>query len=301
MEPANRPATLCGDGSSRGSRVLAGRFVAICSWMSLAVCVGAWILLRAGDLWGPATALMFGPRWLLVLPPLFLIPLAAKYRRRSLAPLLLTVILVVGPVMGFRIPWSRLVSGSPPGPRLRVLTCNIHAAKVDPARLDGLISELRPDVVALQLWRDSAHSDVLDAREWHVHRIPGLFLASRYPILRTELLGIDSDGTDGSVMRYELKMASGVVNIFSLHLATPREGLEALAHRSWSGMAELDAGSALRREQSERLAAKAANATGPILLVGDFNTPPESADFSPRLVALYRCVRRGRLGLGLYV
>jgi vancomycin resistance protein VanJ len=279
VQPSGGPDIPLSNVPNRAWRGYAARFIAVCSWLSLALVAGVWGLIHAGDLCGPATAIMFGPRWLLVLPPTLLIPAAAILRRRSLGPLLLAILLVVGPVMGFCVAWSRLRPSSTPGLRLRVLTCNMHDAKVDPAPLDHLLIEARPDIVALQLWRDPARSGVLRSDEWHVHRDPELFLASRFPIRRAERLGTNSVGEDGSVTQYELETRGGVLTVFSLHFATPRGGLQDVAHGAWSGMAELDAGSALRRQQSERLAREASRAAGPVLLLGDFNTPPESAIF----------------------
>src|SRR5205823_5303508 len=83
------------------------------------------------------------------------------------------------------------------GPRLRVLGCNMHYAKVDPGPLDRLVEEARPDVVAVQEWRDSARSEVFLGDGWHTHRVRGLFLASRHPIRRADRLGDDSTGERG--------------------------------------------------------------------------------------------------------
>jgi endonuclease/exonuclease/phosphatase (EEP) superfamily protein YafD len=253
--------------------------VAVAGWLYLAAVLGAWALLRAGDLWGPATLLMFSPRWVLALPPLVLAPAAAAVRRRALGPVILGLVLALGPVMGFCVPWGRLGPDPGPGFRFRVLTCNMHHVRVDPAPLDRLVVETWPDVVALQEWRDSARSDVLARADWHVHRVQGLCLASRHPVRRAEWLGADSLGERGSVARYEIDTPAGLVTVFNLHLATPRFGLMGVAREGWDGLADLRANSARRREQSEYVAREAERAAGPVVVVGDFNTPPESALF----------------------
>jgi len=252
--------------------------VAVCAWLSLVLILGLWALLQAADLWWPATLLMFSPRWLLLLPLAPLALLAAALRRRSLGPLLLTALLVLGPVMGFCVPWQRL-GPAPQGTHLRLLTCNLHYREADPGALDRLLAEARPDVVALQEWRGRRRPDPFAGGPWHVHRARGLFLASRYPIVRAERCGADSTGEKGSVMRYELDTPAGLVTLFSVHLATPRQGLLAALQETGAAPAELEAGSALRRRQSENLAQEADRVTGPVLLVGDFNTPPQSALF----------------------
>ena len=101
--------------------------VAACSWLYLFTVLGLWALLAAADLWWPATLFLFSPRWLLALPPVLLLPAAAALRRRALLPVLGGLLLVLGPVMGFSIPWRR--SCCRPSPRQNTsasLTCNMH-------------------------------------------------------------------------------------------------------------------------------------------------------------------------------
>src|SRR5205085_2784431 len=138
--------------------------------------------------------------------------------------------------------------------RLRLLTCNMHYRDADPAALDRLLAEAHPDIVALQEWPGPGRPDPFAGGQWHVHRVKGLFLASRYPILRAERLGTDSTGERGSVMRYELDSPVGLLTLFSLHLASPRLGLQTAVQETGKAPAELEAGSELRRRQSANLA-----------------------------------------------
>lgn len=261
----------------RGWRSRVCTLVAVGSFFYLAVVLALGGLLYAGDLWWPATLLMFSPRWLLTLPLALLLPAAALLRRRSLVPLLAAFVLAF-PVTGFRIPWRSPWSRAPDGTRLRLLTCNMHYRSPDPAAFDQLLAEAAPDVVAVQEWPGWQRSRVL-ADGWHVRRTPGLFLASRFPIRLATDLGRDSMGGKGSVMRYELETPAGLVTLFSLHLASPRDGLSEVIRDNDRGATELQAGSELRWEQSANVARAAAAVSGPLLLVGDFNTPPESAIF----------------------
>src|SRR5262245_33989987 len=89
---------------------------------------------------------MFGPRWVLGLLPVLLLPLALVFRRRALWPVVPALLVVAGPVTGFCVPWERLGSDPPAGPRLRVLTCNMHFAKVDQTPLDRLVGETQPEI-----------------------------------------------------------------------------------------------------------------------------------------------------------
>jgi vancomycin resistance protein VanJ len=255
------------------------RFLAIGGWVILAVTIAGWSLLRAGDLWAPATLAMFAPLRFAILPSVVLIVAAAVFHRRALRTLVPAFLLTAGPVVGFCVPWDRLRSDPTTGPRIRVLTCNMHYATVPTDPLDRLIDETAPDVVALQEWSEKSRSEILDGREWHVHRESGHFLASRHPIRAADRLGAKSTGDHGSVLRYELETPAGVVTLFSIHLASPRTGLGEVAAGDTLGLDQVVANSELRWTQSRNLAAEAGLVRGPVLLVGDLNTPPHSAIF----------------------
>jgi vancomycin resistance protein VanJ len=278
MEPP-RPAAV-GEApppARRGRRLRA--FVAVCSWLYLAAVVGLWLLLLEADLWWPATLLQFSPRWAAALPLALLLPAALLLRRRSLVPLLGGGLVVAWPLMGFNVPWGRLLGEAPQGKKVRVMTCNMHYYRTDPRLLDDLVAGEQPDVVALQEWDERNRSALLATPDWYVHRESGQFLASRFPIRGPTRLGKDSESPKGSVARCELETPAGVVTLFSVHLTSPRQGLYEVIHDRTRGAAEVQASSDLRWDQSDFLAHEAANLRGPLLLVGDFNTPPESVLF----------------------
>jgi vancomycin resistance protein VanJ len=248
-------------------------------WLSLILTLSVWAILLSADLWAPSAPLLFGHRWLFALPPALLLPVALALRRRALWPLVPALMIAVGPVSGCSVPWAHLGAERTAGQRLRVLTCNMHYAKVHSGPLDWLVKQTRPDVIALQEWRDSARSKALLEPGWHHHREPGLFLASRHPIRRADRLGDNSSGEQGSVMRYELDTPGGTVTVFNVHFATPRKALGTLAALDQRGLDEARANSELRFRQSRFVAGESGRVAGPVLVVGDFNTPPESAIF----------------------
>jgi vancomycin resistance protein VanJ len=256
-----------------------GIFVSVCCWFYLLLVLGLWALLREADRWWPATFLMFSPRGLFLFPLALLYPAALALRRRAVRVLLLGTVVAAGPLMGLCVPWQTLWSTPPRGPSVRVLTCNMHYKDQDKDRLDLLINEVNPDIVALQEWSRTGRSALLQAPEWHMQRLPGLCLASRRPIRRAERLGTDSMDDKGSVMRYEVDTPAGPVTFFNLHFATPREDLHGVLHDQPSGAADLDANSATRALQSAHVAGLALDCVGPVLIAGDFNTPPESVLF----------------------
>ena len=230
--------------------------------------------------------LMFSPRWTIALPLLLLIPVAIRWRSRlNYRVLALSVVVVGGPVTGFNIPGKKIAGTPPAGKPFRVMTINMHYSRLDPTELESLIAGERPDVVAIQEWPGSAKSSWASAADWHVHDTHGLFLASRHPIQQVVELGDNSMGGQASAARYELDTPFGLVHVISMHTASSRKGISDTMHDYQKGPTELRANSALRREQAVYLAGKAAACTGPVLVVGDMNTPPESSIFRVRSAA----------------
>jgi endonuclease/exonuclease/phosphatase (EEP) superfamily protein YafD len=248
----------------------------LCAWLYLIVAVAGWGLLFAGDLWWPATFFLLAPRWMLTLPVLLLLPVAAWWRRRSVLIVLVAGVFMLVAVSGFSIPWRSLIHAAPPGPRLRVLTCNMHYDGAHGPRLDALITQVRPDIVALQEWVEDAPLTAVAGAGWMVARTDHNYVASRYPIRRWWELGHDSEAPEGAVLHCDIDTDAGLVHFFSLHLLSPRHGVyEALRDLEGFGRAEEE--TELRWRQSEFVASDAADLSDPIVLVGDFNTAPESA------------------------
>ncbi len=180
--------------------------------------------------------------------------------------------------MGLCIPWNFFAS-RPAGTSFRVLTCNMHYERGNRARLEELLAETNPNIIALQEWRMSAPLALLSDPGWHVDQTERLFLASRFPIHRPTVLGLDSNDPEGSLGRYELETPAGRVFLFSLHLASPRQGIDEAIRDNGKGTVTVSSNMALRWQQSENTARQAGQVFGPRLLVGDFNTPPQSAIF----------------------
>ncbi len=275
--PAHSASTV-----QRGqSRQRLTRFIWLCSCIYLATAIVMWVLLRWADLWWPSTFFLFAPRWLSALPLLVLVPAALLLRRVSLlVPLGLTAVVIAGPVTGLCLPWRTALMPAPSGPRIRVLTCNLHNSKeVDQRRLEDLILDSGADVVALQEWPGAETSAIAKWPGWHSHAIHGLFLASQFPIRQVVELGADSEGPNGLVSRYDLETPVGVVHFFSLHLASPRDSIYQAIHDNDKGPEEVTGNTARRWEQSKFVAQHIGVLQNPVLLAGDFNTPPESAIF----------------------
>jgi vancomycin resistance protein VanJ len=259
--------------SRRGVRSV----VTWCSGLYVAAVLVSWALLVvAADRWWPVTFLLFGPRWVLAVPLVFLVPAAVLLRRRLLWALFPIGLVVLGPVMGFCVPFPSFLDQQRPLVRIRVLTCNTDGSHLDAAALNLLLLETYPDVVALQEWDGHADEVVFDKDHWQVRRGKGLCFASRHPIRSTEAIS-DAPGWRDIIARYDVETPTGVLHFFDIHLATPREGIEAVIHERGAGIAELHANLEERQEESIRASAWARRSRGMVLLAGDFNMPVDSA------------------------
>jgi vancomycin resistance protein VanJ len=189
-------------------------------------------------------------------------------------------IVVFGPVMGFRIPWARLATAD--GPSLRVLTCNLKGKCADNETLDRLIEQSMPDIVALQgCWGEVR---IRWPTGWHVCQEGEFMVASRYPLVR--------NGADHCWRRPDhywpyLDMihctvqASGrEISFCSVHLLSPREGLEAVIDRKTvlrpSEGSVLAAQIEQRSQESEDAARWAGRLSPAMIFAGDFNMPTDS-------------------------
>jgi len=238
----------------------------------LAGLIATWLFLwLAADRWWPATVLMYIPAWTFGLPLLLLGPAAVVTRARSMA-VLLAGALVIGPLMGLCVPWRAWLGSDGGGTRVRVLTCNVHYEQTEAVRFRALLDETKPDIVALQYSRGSDHAVFFDPDSWHVRSHGQFCLASRRPIV-----GMKPYGDPLTAVRFDVDTSFGTLHIFNIHLATPRDGLLAVQQEGLAGVPELEANIAERRAQSELITGAIAEVRGPLLIAGDFNTPPESA------------------------
>jgi vancomycin resistance protein VanJ len=254
--------------ASRGRMALA-----LCVWAYLAAMLLLWFVLMKADEWWFATFLMFSPRWVFALPLTVLLPAALLLRSKWTSLALLAAGLVVGgPVTGFNVPWRRLFTFAPAGQPFRVMTVNLHYDRFGNQPLEDLIAAEQPDMVAIQEWSGADQSSFHNDPNWHISMVPHLFFASRHPIRRVVELGRDSMSARAAVCRYEIETPLGLVHVFNLHTASPRPGIR-------KGPNEVQANSDRRREQLEFIAKEAAHCDCPVLVVGDFNTPPDSQYF----------------------
>ena len=193
----------------------------------------------------PVTLFLFGPRWVLALPLALLLPAGAIADRRLAAALAVAAALLAEPLFGWSVPWGRVLDRTGSDASVRVVTWNVGGG-VAPGALDLMMALEAPDVVVVQ---ESSPEAIEAPPGWHRHVEGGMALLSRFPVLDVaardpkdmwQLAG------SGVVVRYGLDTL-GRLDLTSVHLETPREGLESILRFGPGAASELVA----KNEQRE--------------------------------------------------
>lgn len=248
-------------------------------------------------LW-PITFLLFGPRWVLALPALLLLPACALVDRRLAAALALCGLVLAEPLFGWCIPWDR--PSDPGGGRagVRVVTWNAGGGTAAGA-LSQMMALEAPDVVVLQ----ECGGEGLDTPPgWHRHVEGRMALLSRFPILDVaarDPKDMWERGGSGAVVRYGLETPLGRIDLTSVHLETPREGLESILRFGPGAAPEL-----VEKNHQREIEARAArrwvdeSPSALRIVAGDFNTPVESHVFREHWAGFRDCHSSAGWGFG---
>jgi vancomycin resistance protein VanJ len=247
----------------------------------LALALAVWFLFRfLADRWWPATVLLFMPRWIYLLPLALTLPAALLFRRRQLALIAVTILILLVPVMGVRLSLPHTHPAHPAPGVLRVMTYNIGGGRPEPARLTQLLDELDPHVAMLQECTGALDQAALIARGWNVHVFHSQCLVSRYPLRKADPrdpTDVWRRGGSGAIIRYQIETPAGPIDLLNLHLETVREGLSALFDHGAAGIIELRQNIRQRAYESRLARAWAERAEAPLIIAGDFNMPIDSA------------------------
>lgn len=257
------------------------RFVGILSWSFLLVVIIIYsILFVAGDRWWPATLVLFGPRWLLLLPIIAFLPWAFWKSSRVILPLVFALLIVFGPIMGFRLSLKPFPSSA--GRFLRIITCNIQNGKFDHAALCALIESCRPDLVALQECPRDIKLSLPDG--WQMIQQGELAVLSRYPFSQAEqsfhAFHPPHTWPRNSLLVCRVHTKYGDFVFVNLHLPSPRYGLSHILDRKT--VINLQRKQLLveqtlhRRRTATDISSVIARLQAPVIIAGDFNMPVES-------------------------
>lgn len=251
--------------------VLCGLYVAG-SLLALALLYGL-----TDEHWLP-TVMAFGPRWPLLLPGLLCVPLALAFKRWVMAgACAVAVLLTLGPYMGLALPFPRSqAEGEPEAGTLRIGTFNVQGRDIQEPWVEAKLKAIDADVVALTECLGEQHEG--DLFGYHTANVYGLCLFTKLPVKSFEARSpADAWAKNGSgvILHAVLDHGGRPIHLVGLHLATVRGGLTSLRHLEFDGMTK---NIELRRWESEVARAYTdENVDGPVVVVGDFNMPVESA------------------------
>ena len=271
-----------GAGHLAGSGLL-GRLVrrwtpwACWGWL-IGVVVCAVLFWWLADAHWTATLILYGPRWPLLLPVPVLLVAALVVDRRLLVPVLVGVLVVLGPVMGGRTGW-RTLFGVPDGTPLRIVTFNMRGGQ-NPLWQEVVprLAGLNPDLILIQECDARIGDPGLLPLGWVFRRDANLCLLSREPVGLVQSLDVirtQEDGMSGLVVAYPVPLADGHVLVGHVHLETPRRGIERFR---WGGeVAGMSRSVLMRDAGSQRVSRWLTDAQAPAAIIaGDFNMPVES-------------------------
>ncbi len=258
------------------------RLVHWLTWTYAAVVVLVWLLLHlAGDRWWPATLLLFGPRWLGLLPLLVLVPLALALRPRLLRLIAVVAALFFFGVLGFCIPWPWHFLPVDPSGSLSLLTCNAHNGAGGWDRFRQLLFQQSPDIVALQ--EIGRETEVPFPDDWHVVREGQLVIGSPYAIkdVQTWYRREPTMQWPPLLAIYAVVDCPGrPVAVCNIHLTSPQHGITETLDRhtlvNVSRAERLRGLNQLRQQESEALSAWLSELPRVDVVMGDFNMPVES-------------------------
>ncbi|MGD0139002.1 MAG: endonuclease/exonuclease/phosphatase family protein [Tepidisphaeraceae bacterium] len=250
------------------------RVIAWLSWIYAAQIIAAWLFLRLdGDRSWLGAIAIFSPRWVVILPLVPLVPLALAFNRRCLWILAVATAGALFWVMGLCLPWRAWIAPGRSDLTVRVLTCNVHGHALHSRQLADLIASVHPDVVVLQEWLPPYESSIFDDGDWNVVTAGEQFLATRFRVNSFR------EFQNGSAVRYVLETSAGTFNLINVHLASPHPPLAAALLGRPGGKTDLEKNVIEREDQSRHLARVTGNASGPLLIAGDFNLCPDSPIF----------------------
>jgi vancomycin resistance protein VanJ len=248
------------------------------TWAYLVVAIiYAAVLWLGGDAWWVATVLLFVPRWPILLPAPLLAIAAVLIRPRLLLPLVLAVLVSVGPAMGYRLGVRGWFIGSTHAD-LRIATFNLDAGEnprlyLAPAGLD----KYYPDVVAFEECDAGVANPNNWPPGWTTRFDSGICPGSKFPVVEArtlERVQTGEQGGTGTAMFYRLKVPSGTIDLAVIHLETPRKGLEQLTGSG--GAASVELSDLVRQVGSRRISRWVREQSKELIVVGDFNMPVES-------------------------
>jgi endonuclease/exonuclease/phosphatase family metal-dependent hydrolase len=265
----------------RIGRVVVAPFEAVAWLLVPGMALVALLYRLAGDTTWWGTVLIYTGRWPWLMLPLALVPVALIWRRRLLVPIVVAILLILGPVVGGTLsPRSLFPVGDQP---LRVLTYNVERGVAVSPRLKELLDEYQPDIAGFQECGTVLREALAKLEGWAVvdTGVTSQCLLSRYPMVGSRAIMpavvFQDAGGAAVAVRHVIATPRGPLAVFNVHLETPRHGVEFLLSDPVKAPRKIRANTLLRETESRVVRRWVDSTSGPKLVLGDFNLPVESA------------------------
>lgn len=259
-------------------------FLVVLVYGYLACVATVWALFRLqGDRWWFATLLMYGPRWIYVVPFIVLVPVVLFLQPRLILPLGCTGAVAIGSLMGFYVPWRTWGQSSPTA--LRVLSFNIERYQATGQDFSTLLNQNQPDLIAVQEcagvgpWTDWWP----EHHKWHTIHRGEMLIASRFPIKRVEVSYSRFPSHRQPILNAiycVLATPQGDIGFCNLHFDTPRRALSTVLDRksflNLDNAAYADYRLECRSQESADLLDWLNRFPEPKVIAGDFNMTSDS-------------------------
>jgi len=230
-----------------------------------------------------STLLIYLPQVLYFTPaPFVLLPVLWSRDRRTLGVFIATLLLIAGPIMGARVPLPNFAPGQ--APRVRVLAYNIQGGKAGFDLLQAQVERYQPDVVVFSEARDWGDERPLQAYlakqfpNWAATVGGDVYIASRWPFAETEALPLSDFRTrdpslDREKVRALVDAPFGRFQVVGVHLYTAIYGRT--LRKEWKHVPTyMRHTGSVRKDQVRDLLEWTGKMDEPLILAGDFNTPP---------------------------
>lgn len=247
-----------------------------------------------------AALITYVPQHVFGIPAVGLLIASAASRRWRCASInAAALLLFLAAMMGFNIP-TRARSAAD-GPVLRVMTVNIHHASRQLPRIAAEIKASRADIVCLQ--EANSEGGGPDPGRALERLLPGwdcvysgeLAVFSRFRILDREVYW--RPGFLRPFLRARISARGMKLNVAVAHLATALGG-QSLSRHQGSLPDYIDGAARIRSKQVSDLMAYTRSLPGPVVVAGDFNTPPRGLLYRRMSSRFADSFRRAGWGFG---
>lgn len=276
------------------------------TWLNAAAVLAVFLLLCiVSERWWVSAVLTYLPR-LPYLVPAALLLIASLFVRRSVAWVnLLAIVVIAGPVMGLTMPRTSAADASSAAKTIRVLTCNTQDGRSSLPRLDVEIERAHADVLVFQEATDGVGEMEKLFADWHQADAGEFWILARWPVRLVSECRTQSFGRRTAIL-CEVDTPEGVVLVASIHLNTPRKGVDELRwHSVLSGSGVEEFNEFQKKRAYEMLETRRwldEQAGGkPLIVAGDFNTPTTSSLFVGPWAGLQSAFEAAGLGYGYTV